>query len=161
MSTESEIFMRKPSSTFFWRRGSRMSDATMLAGGDEIEPVPVSALLRTPTIPVTLITPASTPTVVQMPVLEVRRPSDSTVNSADAPRERRSIRLSLRGDEVLNLGGGLRHDMSARRHMSLALTERDSDDDTCYFGVAEEDVEAECSTPLSPPPKGQQFTDSP
>ncbi|KAJ0311401.1 hypothetical protein Brms1b_008382 [Colletotrichum noveboracense] len=165
ISGESDVVViRKPRSSF-WHRSRKQSDNSTLNGDvDEIEPVPVLAtVMRTPTIPVTLVTTdPSSPARVEMPVLEInglRRPSEATVSSgggAGVPR-RTSMRSSIVSDGSLGgFGRGLGRNLSLRRHMSVALTERDSDDDVYYFGVSEEEVDLECPTPLSPPPKSRQ-----
>ncbi|KAH0439724.1 hypothetical protein CcaCcLH18_02834 [Colletotrichum camelliae] len=168
ISCESDVVViRKPRSSF-WHRSRKQSDNSTLNGDDvdEIEPVPVLAtVMRTPTIPVTLVTTdPSSPARVEMPVLEInglRRPSEATVSSGGGgggiPRRTRSMRSSIVSDGSLGgFGRGLGRNLSLRRHMSVALTERDSDDDVYYFGVSEEEVDLECPTPLSPPPKSRQ-----
>ncbi|KAF0331129.1 hypothetical protein GQ607_001437 [Colletotrichum asianum] len=166
ISGESDVVViRKPRSSF-WHRSRKQSDNSTLNGDvDEIEPVPVLAtVMRTPTIPVTLVTTdPSSPARVEMPVLEInglRRPSEATVSSGGGggiPRRTRSMRSSIVSDGSLGgFGRGLGRNLSLRRHMSVALTERDSDDDVYYFGVSEEEVDLECPTPLSPPPKSRQ-----
>lgn len=163
ISGESDVVViRKPRSSF-WHRSRKQSDNSTLNGDvDEIEPVPVLAtVMRTPTIPVTLVTTdPSSPARVEMPVLEIngmRRPSEATVSSGGIPRRTRSVRSSIVSDGSLGgFGRGLGRNLSLRRHMSVALTERDSDDDVYYFGVSEEEVDLECPTPLSPPPKSRQ-----
>ncbi|KAF9878703.1 hypothetical protein CkaCkLH20_03603 [Colletotrichum karsti] len=170
ISCESDVVViRKPVSSF-WQRSrqqSENSNSTLAAAGDEIEPVPVSAVvMRTPTIPVTIVTTASS-TEIDMPVLEVngvaRRQSEATTVSAGgtgAPRRTRSMRSSIHSDGSSAFGGGggggLMRGLGVRRHMSIALTERDSDDDVYYFGVGDDEVDRECPTPLSPPPKSRQ-----
>lgn len=162
LSYESDVAVRKTpsSSVFFWQRGRQKSDQGTLGGGrgggggmqdDDIEPA----------MPVAMMTVTAFAAPVEPVVGQQRRPSAATVNSSVgggdiAPRRTRSMRSSIRSDASLGIGGGLRRDLSFRRRMSAALTERDSDDDIYYFGTNEEEVDMECPTPLSPPPKTRQ-----
>ncbi|OHE93413.1 hypothetical protein CORC01_11278 [Colletotrichum orchidophilum] len=160
ISCASETGMRKPGPSFSWLRTRKQSDHSSINALDEIEPVP-------PATPMITATAA-----VAMPVVEVngvRRESEHGVIVVESGRveggerergtpRRASVRSSLRSDS--SLGVSLRRDLSIRRHMSIALTERDSDDDVYYFGVNEEAVDLECPTPLSPPPKCRKSTSS-
>ncbi|KAK1633288.1 hypothetical protein BDP81DRAFT_463496 [Colletotrichum phormii] len=159
ISCASETGMRKPGPTFFWLRSRKQSDHSSINGLDDIEPMP-------PAMPMMAATAAA------MPVVEVngiRRESEHGIIVVESERvdgvnrergipRRASVRSSLRSDN--SLGVALRRDLSVRRQMSIAMTERDSDDDVYYFGVNEEDVDLECPTPLSPPPKCRKSTSS-
>ncbi|TDZ41090.1 hypothetical protein CTRI78_v009988 [Colletotrichum trifolii] len=161
MSCESDVVIRKPASSFFWQRSRQQSENSTLGGGgggggcnDDYN---IEAVLPPPNVTtMTTVITLATPNEVTMPVFEVnglRRGSEATSESSIAPRRTRSLRSSIRSEGSLaGLGGNLKRDF--RRRMSLALTERDSDDDAYYFGVGE-DVDMECPTPLSPPPKGR------
>ncbi|KAF6817257.1 integral membrane protein [Colletotrichum plurivorum] len=159
LSCESDVAVRKTasSSVFFWQRGRQKSDQGTLGGGrggvDDIEPAMPVAMMT-----VTAFAALADPVV--RPQQQQRRPSLVTMTSSNggdvAPRRTRSIRSSIRSEGSLVGIGGLRRDLSFRRRMSAALTERDSDDDIYYFGANEEEVDMECPTPLSPPPKTRQ-----
>ncbi|KAI3529947.1 hypothetical protein CSPX01_15170 [Colletotrichum filicis] len=163
ISCASETGMRKPGPTFFWLRTRKQSDHSSINGLDDIEPVPMPLHAG----------PMMAAAAAAMPVVEVhgvRRESEHGIIVVESERveggverergipRRASVRSSLRSDS--SLGVALRRDLSVRRHMSIALTERDSDDDVYYFGVNEEDVDLECPTPLSPPPKCRKSTSS-
>ncbi|KAK6225597.1 hypothetical protein QIS74_01644 [Colletotrichum tabaci] len=169
ISCASDTAMRKHRPSFTWKRSRQRSEQSTIAGVDDIEPMPGTPMLpvtpmlpATPMLPVTPMMPAM-PVMAAMPTVEVngvRRESGGTVESVGPQQQRRnSVRSSVYSDRSLALGdGGLRRDLSLRRHMSMALTERDSDDDVYYFGVTEEQVDLECPTPLSPPPKSRKST---
>ncbi|KAF6834850.1 integral membrane protein [Colletotrichum musicola] len=164
LSCESDVAVRKTasSSVFFWQRGRQKSDQGTLGGGgrrgvDDIESAMPVAMMT-----VTAFVAQTDPVVGQQqqpPPQQQRRPSLVTMTSSNggdlATQRTRSMRSSIRSDGSLGIGG-LRRDMSFRRRMSAALTERDSDDDIYYFGANEEEVDLECPTPLSPPPKTRQ-----
>ncbi|KAF6802774.1 integral membrane protein [Colletotrichum sojae] len=161
LSCESDVAVRKTasSSVFFWQRGRKKSDQGTLGGGrggvDDIEPtMPVAMMTIT-----AFVSPTDPVVGQQQPQQQQRRPSLVTMTSSNggdlATRRTRSMRSSIRSDGSLGIGG-LRRDLSFRRRMSAALTERDSDDDIYYFGANEEEVDMECPTPLSPPPKTRQ-----
>lgn len=163
ISCASESGMRKPGPTFFWLRTRKKSDHSSINGLDDIEPMPMP----------THAGPMMAAAAAAMPVVEVhgvRRESEHGIIVVESERvgwgaerergipRRASVRSSLRSDS--SLGVALRRDLSVRRHMSIALSERDSDDDVYYFGVNEEDVDLQCPTPLSPPPKCRKSTSS-
>ncbi|KZL86530.1 integral membrane protein [Colletotrichum incanum] len=156
ISCASDTAIRKPKPSFSWKRSRQRSEQSTIAGVDDIEPMPATSME-----PVAPMMPA-TPVVVAMPTVEVngvRRESGGTIDNGGTSQRRNSIRSSAYSDVSLGAGdGSVRRDLSVRRHMSIALTERDSDDDVYYFGVREEDVDMECPTPLSPPPKFREPT---
>ncbi|KAK1979332.1 hypothetical protein LZ30DRAFT_726544 [Colletotrichum cereale] len=169
MSWVSDTAVRKPKPSFSWKRSRQRSEQSMAEGVDDIEPasatpmMPVglrlSAFPATPAISAeaatlvdaTTLVEAATPTAK---VNDVRQESGGTVQNEGISVKRNSIRSSVCSEGSIGAGeGGVRRNLSVRRHMSIALTERDSDDDVYYFGVTEEEVNVECPTPLSPPPK--------
>ncbi|OLN92100.1 hypothetical protein CCHL11_01341 [Colletotrichum chlorophyti] len=158
VSCESDVVMRKTNSSFFWQRSRQRSEHSTVAdaAADEIGAAAAPMPMPLPT----MATPPPRP-VTPMPSLEVsglRRASvATTVDSLGNPLRDQSVRSSVLSDR--SLGFGIMRDLSARRHLSMALTERDSDDDIYYFGVNEE-VDLECPTPLSPPPKCRKSTSS-
>ncbi|KXH47294.1 hypothetical protein CSAL01_03269 [Colletotrichum salicis] len=164
ISCASETGMRKPGPTFFWLRSRKQSDHSSINGLDDIEPMP-------PAMPMMAATAAAIPVVEVngirresehgIIVVESERVESGRIDGVNRERgipRRASVRSSLRSDN--SLGVALRKDLSARRQMSIAMTERDSDDDMYYFGVNEEEVDLECPTPLSPPPKCRKSTSS-
>jgi len=156
ISWVSDAVVKKPKPSFSWNRSRQRSQSSTIAGVDEIEPAP-AVLMETVVPSLSPIPMVSGPPVeAEMPRIEVngvRRESGATVQPGGISTRSNSIRNSICSEGNIGAGeGGVRRDLSAQRHMSIALTERDSDDDVYYFGVREEDVNLECPTPLSPPP---------
>ncbi|KAK1997377.1 hypothetical protein LX36DRAFT_657605 [Colletotrichum falcatum] len=156
LSWASDTAVRKPKPSFSWKRSRRRSEQSMNADADDIEPAPATPMKPVPPrlSAVVAVPPTTTPAEESMPRIEVngaRRESGATVQTGGNSMRRNSIRSSICSEEGMDTGErGVRRELSARRHMSIALTERDSDDDVYYFGVREEDVNP---TALSPPPK--------
>ncbi|KAK1963798.1 hypothetical protein LY78DRAFT_748840 [Colletotrichum sublineola] len=152
ISWASDTAVRKPKPSFSWNRSRQRSEQLTITEVDDIEPAPA-----TPMMPVAprLSAFRTTPVEPAMPRLEVngvRRESGASIHNEGNWMKRNSTRGSICSEgSITNTENGVRRDLSVRRHMSIALTERDSDDDVYYFGVREEDVN--CPTPLSPPPK--------
>ncbi|KAL0783255.1 hypothetical protein CaCOL14_001161 [Colletotrichum acutatum] len=161
ISCASETGMRKPGPTFFWLRTRKQSDHSSINGLDDIAPMPTHAgpmmAAAAAAMPVVEVHGVRRESEYGIIVVESERVEGGVEREREIPR-RASVRSSLRSDS--SLGVALRRDLSVRRHMSIALTERDSDDDVYYFGVNEEDVDLECPTPLSPPPKCRKSTSS-
>ncbi|KAK2052413.1 hypothetical protein LY76DRAFT_555747 [Colletotrichum caudatum] len=160
VSWASDIAVKKPKPSFSWNRSRQRSQQSTIAGVDNIEPAeatpmePVAPRLSANPIVANPIVPA--PTVeAAMPRVEVNGiqwDNVETVRNQGISMRRNSIRNSICSQGSVGAAEGVvRRDLRAQRHISMTLTDRDSDDDVSYFGVTEESLD--CPTPLSPPPK--------
>ncbi|KAK2027494.1 hypothetical protein LX32DRAFT_620704 [Colletotrichum zoysiae] len=159
LSWASDTAVKKPKPSFSWTRSRQRSQQSTIAWADDIEPATATPMEPVAPSPIVANPILPAPTVeAAMPRVEVNGvqwDNVETVQSEGISMGRNSIRNSICSQgSACTAEGGVRRDLRAQRHMSIALTERDSDDDVSYFGVKEENLD--CPTPLSPPPKNSK-----